>query len=318
MNSGPFYKNLKLFSGNSNVPLAEKIVEVLGLSLGDATVNRFPDGETFVQLNENVRGSDVFIVQSSCAPANHNIMELLILVDAARRASAGRITAVMPFYGYARQDRQDRPRVPITSKLIANLLVSAGVNRILTMDLHAPQITGFFDIPLDHLTALSVFQNYLNPIDIATTVICSPDVGGMKMASVYADILGCPMGMVAKRRKGPESVEALSVIGDVHNKHVLLVDDMTESAGTLLAAAKLLKTAGALSVKGVVSHGVLNDTGYERLKADAYLDGIVTTDSTPVDTRDQSITVLSVASLFAEAISCIHHNKSIRHLGRSH
>jgi ribose-phosphate pyrophosphokinase len=305
---------IKVFSGRSNLPLAHKICEFLGFPLGNATVDSFPDGESFVQIHEHIRGADVFIVQSACCPANHNIMELLIMIDAAKRASADRITAVMPFYGYARQDRKDRPRVPITSKLVANLLVAAGANRILTVDLHAPQITGFFDIPIDHLFAAPVFYNYLQKLDFTERVVFSPDVGGMKMAAAYADMFGCRMGMIAKRRLGAEHVEALSIIGEAEGRNVLLVDDMTESAGTLLAAAKLLKENGALTVRAAVSHGVLNETGYERLKATRLIDEIITTDSTPVDARGLAITVLSIAELLGEAILRIHNNQSISSL----
>jgi len=306
--------NLKIISGCSNPNLVKEICEFMGVDTAKTTVTCFPDGETFVQVNENIRGSDVFIVQSTCYPANHNIMELLIMIDAARRASASRITAVIPFFGYARQDRKDKPRVPITSKLIANILVAAGADRVLTMDLHSPQITGFFDIPVDHLYASSVFYNYLEKFKGDNLMVVSPDVGGMKMAAAYADMLGAPLGIVAKRRTDALNVQALHVIGDVQGMDILLVDDMTESGGTIVEAAKAVKEHGAKSVRAAVSHGVLNDKGYERLKEADYLDELITTNSTPVETRGLNIKVLSVAQLFGEAILRIHHNESVTSL----
>ncbi len=235
---------LKIFTGNSNRPLAEEICRHIGVSLGEATVTSFPDGESFVKINENIRGADVFIVQSTCPPSNHHLMELLIMMDAARRASAQRITAVMPFYGYARQDRKDQPRVPITAKLVANLLVAAGANRVLTMDLHSQQIQGFFDIPVDHLYASPVFFDYLAKTRKGNLVVCSPDVGGMKMAAAYAEMLDAGLGLVAKKRMSATTVEAINVVGEVNGCDVLLVDDITETAGTLIAAAKILRDSG--------------------------------------------------------------------------
>lgn len=311
MNNG----KLKILSGSSNPLLTKEIASSIGVKPVDAIVNCFPDGETFVQINENVRGGDVFIVQSTSFPANHNIMELLIMIDAVRRASAGRITAVIPFFGYARQDRKDKPRVPITSKLIANLLVAAGANRVLTMDLHSPQIAGFFDIPVDHLTASSVFYDYLQQYRSDRLTVISPDIGGMKLAAAYADMLGCPLGIVAKRRADAENVEALAVIGDVEDRDIILIDDMTESGGTLRTAAKALKSKGAKSVRAVVTHGVLNEKGYERFK-EGIIDELITTNSTPVDPRGLPIKVLSVAKTFGEAITCIHGNESVSSLFR--
>ncbi len=306
--------NLRIFTGNANRPLATEICDYLETPLGKATVTRFPDGETFVRYDENIRGRDVFIIQPSCQPANDNIMELLIMIDAARRASARRITAVLPFFGYARQDRKDQPRVPITAKLVANLLVAAGANRVLTMDLHAQQIQGFFDIPVDHLYASPVFFDYLNQLRAdKDLVIFSPDVGGMKMAAAYADLLRCPLGFVAKRRVSATTVEATNLVGEVENKDVLLVDDMTETAGTLTAAARLLKENGARSVRAAVSHGVLNDIGYERLQQGA-LDELITTNTTPVEIRGMPITVLSVAEILGKAIQHIHSNESVTSL----
>src|SRR6187549_2659480 len=232
---------LKIFTGNSNRPLAEEICRSIGMPLGEATVTSFPDGETFVKINENIRGHDVFIIQSTCPPTNHNLMELFIMMDALRRASANRITAVLPFYGYARQDRKDQPRVPITAKLVANLLVAAGANRILTMDLHAQQIQGFFDIPVDHLYAAPVMYDYLKTKSLAKLVVVSPDVGGLKMAHAYSQVLGSGLAIVAKRRKSATEIEAMTVIGEIRGKNVLMVDDLTETAGTLTTAAKLLK-----------------------------------------------------------------------------
>ena len=302
---------MKIFTGNSNPALAREICEYLDVPLGEAEVVSFPDGESFVRYEENIRGADVFIVQSTCNPANQNLMELFIMIDAARRASANRITAVIPFYGYARQDRKDRPRVPITSKLVANLLVSAGANRVLTVDLHAQQIQGFFDIPVDHLYASPVLFNYLKTIDTANLSLFSPDVGGMKMASAYAGMLDVPLGFIAKRRISAEVVEATSLVGETEGRDILLVDDMTETAGTLCAAAELLKKNGARKVIAAVSHGVLNDRGYERI-ADGPIDQMITTNTTPVRNDDKlPITILSVAALLGEGIRRIHQNTSV-------
>ena len=305
--------NLKIFTGNSNPALAEDICKYLEVPLGDVLVTSFPDNESFVRYNENIRGADVFLLQSTSAPANHNVMELLIMIDAARRASASRVTAVLPFFGYARQDRKDQPRVPITSKLVANLLVAAGANRILTMDLHAQQIQGFFDIPVDHLYASPVFFEAIKDEDTENLTVFSPDVGGMKMASAYADMLGCPLGFVAKRRTGAATVEAMNLVGEVEGRDILLVDDMTETAGTLSAAAGLLKERGARTVRAVVSHGVLNEIGRERLK-EGFLDELLTTDSVELETGDLPIRKLSVAPLLGEAIRRTHTDSSISSL----
>ncbi|MGB0344075.1 MAG: ribose-phosphate diphosphokinase [Coraliomargarita sp.] len=302
---------LKIFCGNSNPSLAKDICRYLDVPLGAATVESFPDGETFVRIDENIRGADVFIIQSTCNPANQHLMELFIMIDAARRASAKRITAVIPFYGYARQDRKDQPRVPITSKLVANLLVSAGANRVLTVDLHAQQIQGFFDIPVDHLYASPVLFQYLKTLDTDNLTLFSPDVGGMKMASAYASMLKVPLGFIAKRRTDAETVEAVSLVGETEGRDILLIDDMTETAGTLCAAAELLKKNGAKRVMAAVSHGVLNERGYDRL-AGGLLDRLITTDSTPVKQSDSlPITVLSVAELLGEGIRRIHDNESV-------
>ncbi len=304
---------LKIFSGNSNRVLAEEICRHIGVPLGEATVTSFPDGESFVKINENIRGADVFIIQSTCPPSNHHLMELLIMIDAARRASAQRITAVVPFYGYARQDRKDQPRVPITAKLVANLLVAAGANRMLTMDLHSQQIQGFFDIPVDHLYASPVIYDYLAQRSPANLVVCSPDVGGMKMAAAYADMLGAGLGLVAKKRKNATTVEAINVVGEVKDCDILLVDDITETAGTLTAAAKILRDSGATSVRAAVSHCILNDMAYERLKS-GLIDELITTNSVPNEPRGLPITVLSIAALLGNAILRINSNESVTSL----
>ena len=307
------HTRLKIFSGNSNRALAEEICASIGNPLGEATVTAFPDGESFVKINENIRGQDVYIIQSTCPPTNHHLMELLIMIDAAKRASTSRITAVIPFYGYARQDRKDQPRVPITAKLVANLLMSAGANRVLAMDLHSQQIQGFFDIPVDHLFASPVFFQYLATKRSSNLVVFSPDVGGMKMASAYADVLGASLGLVAKKRTGATTVEAINVVGEVDGCDVLLVDDITETAGTLTAAAKILKDHGAKSIRAAVSHCVLNDIAYERLKG-GLIDELITTNSVPIDTRGLPITVLSIAPLLGEAILRINTNESVTSL----
>ena len=304
---------LKIFSGNSNRPLAEEICRHMGVPLGDAAVTSFPDGETFVKINENIRGQDVYIVQSTCTPTNQHIMELLIMIDAARRASAQRITAVLPFYGYARQDRKDQPRVPITAKLVANLLTAAGANRILTMDLHSQQIQGFFDIPVDHLFASPVFFKYFEQLSAANLVVVSPDVGGMKMAAAYANLLGVGLGMVWKKRTSATTVEPVNIVGEVAGKDVLIVDDITETAGTLVNAARLLRAHGALSVRAAVSHALLNTLAYERLQA-GDIDELITTNSIPVEARGLPIRVLSIANLLADAIVRIHSNESVTSL----
>lgn len=304
---------LKIFTGNSNRPLAEEICKGIGVPLGEATVTSFPDGESFVKINENVRGHDVFLVQSTCPPSNHHLMELLIMIDAAKRASAHRITAVIPFYGYARQDRKDQPRVPITAKLVANLLTAAGANRVLTMDLHSQQIQGFFDIPVDHLYASPVFFQYLEKINKDRLVVCSPDVGGMKMAAAYADMIGAGLGLVAKKRRNATTVEAINVVGEVKDCDILLVDDITETAGTLTAAAKILREHGARSIRAAVSHCILNEIAYERLRS-GLIDELITTNSIPLDARGLPITVLSVAPLLGEAILRISNNESVTSL----
>jgi len=305
---------VKIFSGTSNLPLAKAIAASIGLELGKCTVSAFPDGETFVKIEENVRGEDVFIVQSSSPPTNHHLMELFIIMDALRRASASRITAVLPFYGYARQDRKDQPRVPITAKLVANLLVAAGANRILTMDLHAQQIQGFFDIPVDHLYAAPVMYEYLKAKQLPELVVVSPDVGGLKMAHAYSQVLEAGLAIVAKRRKNATDIEAMTVIGEIRGKTILLVDDLTETAGTLTAAAALLKRKGAKRILACVSHAILNDLGVKRLR-NSNIDELITTDTVLRPVFDGiRITTLSVAGLLGEAMKRINTNSSVTSL----
>jgi ribose-phosphate pyrophosphokinase len=305
---------VKIFSGTANQPLARAICRSIGMELGQINITPFPDGETFVKVEENVRGEDIFIIQPTSPPTNHNLMELFIIIDALRRASAQRITAVLPFYGYARQDRKDQPRVPITAKLVANLLVASGVNRILAMDLHAQQIQGFFDIPVDHLYAAPVMYDYLKKKDLTNLVVVSPDAGGIKMAHAYAQTLAAELAIVAKRRKSATEVESMAVIGEIEGKNVLLVDDLTETAGTLTAAATILKSKGAKRIMACVSHAVLNDTGIERLRNSA-IDELITTDTVQRPAIDGvKITTLSVAGLLGEAIKRIHSNSSVNSL----
>jgi len=305
---------MKIFSGSAHRELARSIADYCRVPLGDATVDSFPDGETMVKINENIRGRDVYLVQPTCPPTNQNLMELLIMVDAARRASASRITAVVPFFGYARQDRKDQPRVPITAKLVANLLVASGVDRVLTMDLHAQQVAGFFDIPVDHLFAAPVIIKFLREKNLNDPVVVSPDVGGLKMANAYSQALGAGLAIVAKRRKSPTEVEATSIIGDVAGRPVILVDDLTETAGTLTAAAKILKEAGAKEIMACVSHAVLSDVGIARLKASEITELVCTT-SVPVrDGEGFKITQLCIAELLGEGIQRIHGDESVSSL----
>ena len=314
---------MKIFGGTSNPSLVHAICKYIGTEPGKCDVTAFPDGETFVKIEENVRGEDIFIIQSTSPPTNHNLMEMFIMMDAVRRASANRITAVLPFYGYARQDRKDQPRVPITAKLVANLLVAAGANRILTMDLHAQQIQGFFDIPVDHLYAAPVMYEYLKKKKLADLVVVSPDVGGLKMAHAYSQVLEAGLAIVAKRRKSATEVESMAVIGDIRGKNVLMVDDLTETAGTLTSAAALLRKKGAKQIFACVSHAILNDLGIERLSK-SNIDELITTDTvlrSPI--KGVKITTLSVAGLLGEAIKRIHTNSSVTSLfefkiGRAH
>ena len=305
---------LKIVTGTAHPRLVADICSYLGVPPCDTTVSSFPDGETFVKINENIRGRDVFIVQPTCPPTNQNLMELLILVDAARRSSSARITAVIPFFGYARQDRKDQPRVPITAKLVANLLAAAGVQRVLTMDLHAQQLQGFFDIPVDHLYALPVLIHYLHDLGLNDLVVVSPDVGGVKMASAYAEALKAGLAIVVKRRLSATEIEAVTVIGEVDGKNVILVDDLTETAGTLVGAARILRDQGARDIYAGVSHAVLTDLAVERLKS-SEIKELITTDSVPVRTDvDSRVKVLSVAELLGEGIRRIHDDESVSSL----
>ncbi|MDK2963093.1 MAG: ribose-phosphate pyrophosphokinae [Verrucomicrobiota bacterium] len=307
---------MKILTGTAHRDLAERIAAKTGEKLCDVQISRFPDGEVFVKIVENIRGRDIFIIQPTSYPPNENLMELLIMIDAARRASAQRITAVLPFYGYARQDRKDQPRVPITAKLVANLLVAAGTSRLLTMDLHAQQIQGFFDIPVDHLYAAPVFVKYLREKKLENLVVVSPDTGGMKLAATYAEMLGAGVAVVGKERKSADRVSATHLVGDVKGCNTVLVDDMTSTAGTLTAAARLLEKAGAASIRAMVSHSLLNCKGVERL-SESSISELITTDSVPARCDVGSrVTVLSVAELLAEAICRIHNNNSVTSLFR--
>lgn len=304
---------LKIFSGTAHPKLAQEIADYLNVPLSNAEVTQFPNGEIFAKINENIRGRDIFIVQPTCPDSNKHIMELLIMVDAAKRASAERITAVIPFFGYARQDRKDQPRVPITAKLVANLLTAAGVDRVLTMDLHAGQIQGFFDIPVDHLYAKPVLIRHLRKENLdENLVIVSPDVGGMKMAYSYSKELDVPLAIVAKNRVSATEVEAMDLIGEVEGKNVLMVDDISETAGTLTQAAKLIKSRGAKSIYAGVSHGVLSDQGRERI-AKSDIEILFSTNSTPHAYGDKVVSVC-IAEILGEGIARIHNNESVTSL----
>ena len=306
---------MKIISGTAHQELAKDIATHLNTELADVTVDCFPDGETYCQINENVRGEDVFIIQPTCPATNHNIMEMLILVDAAKRASAGSITAVMPFFGYARQDRKDKPRVPITAKLVANLISAAGVDRVVTMDLHAAQIQGFFDIPVDHLYARPVFVKHLRDecnVNGDNLVVVSPDVGGVKNARAYSDAFGADLAIVAKHRVSATKVEAMNVIGDVEGKVAFLIDDMTETGGTLCAAAKILKENGASKIFAGVSHAVIDEHARQRI-LESDIESLITTNSVPMAFGDK-VQPLSVAPLFGEAIKRISQGESVTSL----
>jgi ribose-phosphate pyrophosphokinase len=312
--SSIFGNKLQVFHCSSNHELAKRVADNLKIPLSKSSVTAFPDGETFVKIEENIRGDDIFIIQPTCPPTNQHIMELLIMIDAMRRASAFRITAVIPFFGYARQDRKDQPRVPITAKLVANLLVAAGANRILTIDLHAQQIQGFFDIPVDHLYAAPVFHNHIKEKNIENMIVVSPDVGGMKMASAYSQMFGTGLAIVAKRRKSATEIESLYVVGDVKDKNVLLVDDITETAGTICSAAKLLKQHGAKDIYAAISHSILSPIAEQRLK-NSEIKELITTNTTPVPSIPGfNVTVLCVAELLAESIRRIHSGESVSSL----
>src|SRR4051794_16823366 len=305
---------MKVFSGTANRELAQRICDYIGTPLGQATISSFPDGETYVKIEENIRGRDVFIIQPTCPPTNQHLMELLIMVDAARRASADRITAVIPFFGYARQDRKDQPRVPITAKLVANLLHAAGVSRVLTMDLHAQQVQGFFDIPVDHLYSMPVLLKYLRTRLTRKLTVVSPDVGGLKMASAYAEALGANLAIVAKERKSATETEALYLIGDVENSDVLLVDDLTETAGTLSSAGGVVKKNGARNNFAGVGHAGPVGGGISRGRKKE-IEELITTNSTPVrPVEGFKTTVLCISELLGEGMKRIHNDESVSSL----
>lgn len=304
---------LTIFTGNANPELAEKICDYLGVELGKAVVDRFSEGEIRVKIEQNVRGNDVFIIQPTCPPPNENLMELLIMIDAVRRASAARVTAVIPYFGYARQDRKDQPRVPISAKLVANLITTAGANRVLTMDLHAGQIQGFFDIPLDHLFAVKIFVDHLkNILDVSNLVVVSPDVGGIKMARAYAKRLGVPLAIVDKRRISMETAEVMNILGDVDGKDVCIVDDIIATGGSLVEAVLALKEKGARDVYATITHPVLSGPAIERLRKSG-IKRLYVTDTIPIpkEKKIPKIEVLSVAELLGEAIKRIHKEESV-------
>ena len=303
---------MKIISGTAHRELAERIAQSVGIQLTNVTVNTFPDGESFVKINENIRGKDVFLIQPTCPPTNHNIMELCVMVDAARRASAGRITAVVPFFGYARQDRKDQPRVPITAKLVANLLVSAGVDRIITMDLHADQIQGFFDVPLDHIYASRIFVPYIESLGLENLSVATPDIGGAKRANSYASYFNAPLVICHKHRNKPNEVAKMIAIGEVKDRNIILLDDMIDTGGTITKAANMFMEMGARSVRAVTTHPVLSGKAYENLK-ESQLAEVIVTDTIPLRTdKDTSkITVLSTADVFADVIERVHNYKEI-------
>lgn len=307
--------DLKLFSGRSNRQLAESIANHIGVKLGTLEIQNFSDGEIWVKYSENIRGGDVFIVQSTNPPAD-NLMELLILIDAAKRASARRVTAVIPYFGYGRQDRKDQPRVSITAKLVANLLVHAGADRVITMDLHAPQIQGFFDIPVDHLYSSAVFVPFFKRKKIPHLTVVSPDVGGIKMARAYAKRLEADLILIDKRRPQPNEAEVLNIIGDANERNILIVDDMIDTAGTFVNAVKALKDGGAKEIYGACTHPLLSGKAVERVMQ-SEITKVYITDSVSLNSKGKKTTkveVLSVAALFAEAIKRGFKNQSISSL----
>jgi ribose-phosphate pyrophosphokinase len=312
-------KALKLFSGNANPALAKEICGYLGVPMGEATVSSFSDGEVRVKIEENVRGADVFVVQSCCHPVNNSIMELLIMLDALKRSSASRITAVIPYFGYARQDRKDQPRVPITAKLVADLVTTAGADRVLTMDLHAGQIQGFFNIPVDHLYALPVLLDYLVKrfgVELQDVVVVSPDAGGVERARAFAKRLQTNLAIIDKRREGPNSAQVMNIIGEVEGKHAVLVDDIIDTAGTIVQGAQACMDKGARSVWAGCVHPVLSGPALDRLQQSP-LREVVVTNTIPLNGKDQQcpkLRVLSVAPLLGEAIRRIHAEESVSSL----
>jgi len=309
-------EGIKLFTGNSNRVLAEEIAHVLDIPVGDATVSTFSDGEIMVHVNENVRGSDVFVIQSTCMPVNSNLMELLIMIDALKRASAGRITAVIPYYGYARQDRKAAPRVPISARLVADLLSAVGIHRMLTIDLHAGQIQGFFNIPVDHLYATPVLSQYVKKQYANDLVIVSPDAGGVERARAFAKRLNASLAIIDKRRERANVSQVMHVIGDVKNKNAVLFDDMIDTAGTITQAATALKENGTKRVFAACSHAVLSGPALDRIN-ESVLEEVIVTNTIPMDNnleKCKKLKVLSVAPLLGEAIKRIHEETSVSSL----
>jgi len=311
---------LKVFSGRSNPALTEGICNYLEIRPGRAQAETFPDGELFVKLNDDVRGRDVFVVQSTCRPVNDNLVELLVYMDCLRRASARRITAVLPYFGYARQDRKDEGRVPITAKLVSNLILGAGADRVLTMDLHAAQIQGFFDIPVDHLTAEPVLRRHFAALDPKNLVLVSPDVGNVKRARAYAERVGCDLAIIDKRRTSGSTAVVNNIIGSVEGRDVLMIDDMIATAGTLCEAARIVKERGAKSVRGAATHAVFAGPALDRLAAAPFTE-IVVTDTVPVSNearqRLPNLKTLSVSEILGEAIARIHEHRSVSSLFNS-
>ncbi len=304
---------LKLFTGSANPALAEEICAYLGIGLGQATASAFSDGEIRIRIEENVRGADVFVVQSCCHPVNTSIMELLIMIDALKRSSAQRITAVIPYFGYARQDRKDQPRVPITAKLMADLITTAGADRVLTMDLHAGQIQGFFNIPVDNLYATPILLDYITKKGEADLVVVSPDAGGVERARAFAKRLQASLAIIDKRREGPNNAQVMNIIGDVEQKSALLLDDMIDTAGTIAQGAQACFDKGARRVWAACSHPVLSGPALERIQS-SVLTEVVVTNTIPLRGKDQQcpkLRVLSVAPLLGEAISRIHQEESV-------
>ncbi len=306
-------RGYKVFSGTANPEFSKAVAKYLSIPLSEATINRFSDGEINVQISESVRGRDVFIIQSTCAPANANLMELLIMTDALRRSSANTITAIVPYFGYARQDRKAAPRVPITAKLVANLFETAGIDRVVTVDLHAGQIQGFFDIPVDNLYGSIVFKDYLQRKNLPNPIIASPDIGGVARARNFAKQLDLDLVIIDKRREKANESEVMNIIGNVEGKDVILIDDMIDTAGTIVKAASALKQNGAASVMAFCTHPVLSGPAYERIDK-GELDELVVTDTIPLKQKSEKITVLSVAHLFSEVIRRIYHNESVNGL----
>ena len=306
---------MKIFSGTANIDLARSIAKSLKAPLGEIMVSRFSEGEIRIKINEDVRGRDVFLIQPTCPPVNDNVMELLIILDAFRRASARRITAVLPYYGYARQDRKDQPQVPITAKLLANIITVAGADRILTMDLHAQQIQGFFDIPVDHLYAFPVIASYFKKKKLKNLTVVSPDVGGIKMARAYAKGLNADLAIVDKRRSGPNEVEAMNLIGEVKGRTVLIPDDMIATGGSLVEAVNALVKFGAGDIYASCTHAILSGNAVQNLQK-SVLKEVVVTDTIPLppEKRTSKIKVLPVAPLLGEAIMRIHNEESISSL----